>query len=535
MMLFVRALALPGWLLSLLAICAATPTPIPSAAAPSPAPLQPTIAPAPSAPGPIAPAVKQAQTTCVTCHVVPDSSLVTRKVWEEFVLPKMSFYTGVNQLDPNQNEEADLYLASGLFPATPMLSREAWQELAQHYLETAPVDRIPHGPRPTITVGLKQFTLDKPRFRREPPLTTLTTIDPADRLIYTSDATLQSLDILSPEGQLLGSFPVGNIPVWMKKTERGIYLACIGHFFPMEERRGQIILLENTPEGPRRKELFSRLPRPCHIDVTDLNQDGRPDLLVSMFGYLTGRLSWYEALKDDEYREHILFPKAGPLCTVVHDFNGDSHPDIAMLTGQETETLGIYYSNQKGGFEPLHTIFQRPPTYGHTYMEGADFNQDGRLDLLVCNGDNGDYDSPAKPYHGIRILLNRDGKHFDESVFLPMHGVFRAIARDFDEDGDLDIAAVSFYPDYELSPQESFIYWENTGDLNFKPYTFRECISGRWMTLDVGDLDGDGDLDLVLGSLIRMPSTAPDFVKDIWERVGPSVLVLKNTLRQPNP
>ncbi len=221
MMSFVRTLAFPGWLLTLLAIGAATPTPSPSAATPSPAPLQPSIAPAPSAPGPISPAVKQAQTTCVTCHVVPDPSLVTRKVWEEFVLPKMSFYTGVNQLDPNQNEEADLYLASGLFPATPMLSRDAWQELAQHYLETAPVDRIPHGPRPTITVGLKQFTLDKPRFRREPPLTTLTTIDPADRLIYTSDATLQSLDVLSPEGQLLGSVPVGNIPVWMKKTEIG--------------------------------------------------------------------------------------------------------------------------------------------------------------------------------------------------------------------------------------------------------------------------------------------------------------------------
>jgi hypothetical protein len=497
--------------------------------------VQPAIAPTPPAAGPISPAVKQAQTTCVTCHVVPDPSLVTRKVWEEFVLPKMSFYTGVNQLDPNQNEEADLYLASGLFPAAPMLSRDAWQELARHYLETAPVDRIPHGPRPTITVGLKQFTLDKSRFRREPPLTTLTTIDPVDRLIYTSDATLQSLDILSPEGRLLGSFPVGNIPVWMKKTERGIYLACIGHFFPVEERRGQVILLENTPEGPRRKELFSRLPRPCHIDVTDLNRDGKPDLLVSMFGYLTGRLSWYEALNEDDYREHILFPKAGPLCCVVHDFNGDSHPDIAMLTGQETETLGIFYSDQKGGFEPLHTLFQRPPTYGHTYMEGADFNQDGRLDLLVCNGDNGDYYSPAKPYHGIRLLLNRDGKLFEESLFLPMHGVFRAIARDYDEDGDLDIAAVSFYPDYELSPQESFIYWENLGDLNFKPYTFRECISGRWMTLDVGDLDGDGDLDLVLGSLIRMPSTAPDFVKDIWERVGPSVLVLKNTLRQPTP
>ncbi len=522
------AVALAG-ILSL-RLSAATPADTPTITHPSASSLLPIIPAPPEPPGPVSPAVKQAQTICATCHLVPDPSLLTRKVWKDFVLPKMSFYTGVNQLDPAKNEESDLYLASGLFPAAPMLTRDAWEELTRYYLETAPVDRLPDSPRPAITVGLEHFVLEKPKFRREPPLTTLTTIDPDQHLIYTSDATLQSLDILSPEGQLLGSVPVGNIPVWMKKTDRGIYLACIGHFFPKEERRGQIILLENTPSGPQRKELFSHLPRPCHIEVTDLNQDGRPDLLVSMFGYLTGRLSWYEALQNGDYLEHILFPRAGPLCCVVHDFNADSHPDIAMLTGQETETLGIYYGDGKGGFKPLQPIFQRPPTYGHTYMEGDDFDQDGRLDLLVCNGDNGDYDSPAKPYHGIRILLNQTNGMFQQTVFLPMHGVFRAIARDYDQDGDLDIAAVAFYPDFEFNPRESFVYWENTGDLHFKPYTFRECISGRWMTLDAGDLDGDGDLDLVLGSLIRMPSAAPDFVKDIWERVGPSVLILKNTL-----
>jgi len=45
--------------------------------------------------------------------------------------------------------------------------------------------------------------------------------------------------------------------------------------------------------------------------------------------------------------------------------------------------------------------------------------------------------------------LNRDGRRFDEVRFIPQHGVFRALARDFDQDGDLDIATVSFYPDYE--------------------------------------------------------------------------------------
>jgi hypothetical protein len=476
------------------------------------------------------PGYRHAQVHCATCHLVPDPGDITRNVWEEIVLPKMSFFMGINQLDPDRNPEADLYLASGLFPPEPTLPRELWPLIVSYYLDNAPVDRLPHEPRPEIKVGLPHFQLETPRFRRDPPLTTMVQIDEARRVIYSADAHGQALDILSPEGRLLDSVFVGNIPVWMKNTPRGIYLACIGHFFPLEERRGQIILLERTPAGFERKVLFSQLPRPCHIEVADLNKNGREDLIVSMFGYLTGRMSWYENLGEDQYREHVLFDKAGPVCTVVHDFNGNGYPDIALLTGQETEQLILYYNNGQGGFEAPHIVFQKPPSYGHTYMEAVDLNNNGRLDLIVCNGDNGDYESPAKPYHGIRIYLNQDGRNFEKAAFLPMHGVFRAIARDFDGDGNIDIASIGFYPCYETNPRESFVYWKNRGDLKFEPYTFRECISGRWMVMDVGDLSGNGRLDIVLGSLIRMPSEVPDFVRNIWETVGPSVAILNNTL-----
>jgi len=36
-----------------------------------------------------------------------------------------------------------------------------------------------------------------------------------------------------------------------------------------------------------------------------------------------------------------------------------------------------------------------------------------------------------------------------------------------------------------------------------------------------------------LGSMIRMPSFVPAFLKERWEQDGPSVLILKNTLRRP--
>jgi hypothetical protein len=107
----------------------------------------------------------------------------------------------------------------------------------------------------------------------------------------------------------------------------------------------------------------------------------------------------------------------------------------------------------------------------------------------------------------------------------------RALARDFDGDGDLDIAAISFFPDYRQSPQESFVYLENLGGLRFAASSFRECLDGRWLVMDTGDVDGDGDLDLVLGSYIKGPTSVPLVLMQRWERDGPSIQILRNTLR----
>jgi hypothetical protein len=429
---------------------------------------------------------RAARRACTMCHLFVEPDMLTRKNWAEQILPRMKARLGVAKPDYASSPEGELIRSRKIYREEPMVPVTDWPLIERYYLDRAPEKAVPQDAKPEIQIGLRHFRADPPQVRLGPPTTSLVRIDPDKRRIFMGDDRSRQLLVLDGvSGRPVSSAPVGNVPVDITEREGGYFVTGLGSFIPTEYWIGELLYLEKDGVGfGNRQRILGELPRTTQSVFCDLNGDGLEDVVLCMFGNLTGRLSWFEKLPEGGYREHVLTDHTGATRVVAHDFNRDGYTDLAVLFSQDLEML-----------------------------------------VLLIN------DGPTKRYHGIRLWLDRGDLQFEQAWFYPMNGCYGVRARDFDEDGDLDIAAISYFPDYATAPRESFVYLENQGGLEFKASTFRECVTGRWLLMDAGDIDADGDIDLVLGSYVLGPTEAPKPLADLWGQRGAAVQILRNTLR----
>jgi len=473
------------------------------------------------------PGRRLAQLYCQTCHLFPEPSLLDKATWEQGALPEMAPWLGLAKPKLERRRDGEIITEANVFPPAPVISPQDWETIRNYYKAAAPERPLPQPERPPIQPNLKQFRIKPLAYHRDVPMTTLVKID-ANRL-YVGDAMTRTLEALNPDGEREFAVEFDSAPISLRIQNGLLDLTLVGRLFPSDDIKGKLLQLRPASDDMKITKVLGQLRRPTDTTFADLNGDGREDFVICQFGNRLGRFSWFENLGDGKYEEHILFDRPGAIRSQVYDVNGDGLQDIFVLMGQAREGVYLFINRGKGVFEET-TVIEQHPAFGYAYFELVDFNQDGHIDLLTVNGDNGEYLSQPKNYHGVRIYLNDGHNKFTEKWFFPLNGAYKAIARDFDGDGDLDIAAISFFPDYEKSPEESFVYLENKGDWKFEAFSFPQCTAGRWITMDAGDLDGDGDIDIVLGSLALGPTSTfvPASLQANWKTNHLPILMLEN-------
>ncbi|HHH54978.1 MAG TPA: T9SS type A sorting domain-containing protein, partial [Bacteroidetes bacterium] len=220
------------------------------------------------------------------------------------------------------------------------------------------------------------------------------------------------------------------------------------------------------------------------IASSDLDNDGRIDLIEAQRNYAYSTLNWYKNLNEiGDFSVHgILVNNLPPLTYLTTaDLDGDNDPDIIVVS--ETGNNVSYIKNKgQGKFEKdLNLItdqLQNP-----SMVNIADFNGDGLLDLIVSSFSN----------NYIYLFINNNGSFSLQQANIPnpVNTPKFIASGDLDKDGYNDIIFSSF-GNYGL-------YWMKNVNGSFN--TPKKVYPSYYSSPDkiiIKDLDSDNDPDIII-------------------------------------
>jgi len=223
---------------------------------------------------------------------------------------------------------------------------------------------------------------------------------------------------------------------------------------------------------------------PYGLATGDFNGDGKPDLAVANSGGQGENLGTVSVLfgNGDGTLQAATGYAAGsvPLFAAVGDFNGDGEPDLAVAN-EDGNSVSVLVGNGDGTFQAAVNYGAGSNPYS---IAVGDFNGDGKPDLAVAN-----YGSS-----NVSVLLGNGDGTFQAAVSYGAGSNPYSIAvGDFNGDGKQDLVVAN-------GSSDNVTVLLGNGDGSFQAVVSYYLGQGLYAwSVAVGDFNGDGKLDLVVG------------------------------------